>query len=135
MRSQQIDAAKDWQVFHNFQYRDAQPASGIDFRQYPVDCALREYKSAHYDHGNGIAVADIDNDGLLDLYLATQIGSNALYKNLGDGKFKNITEESDTGLADRVSVSASFADIDNDGDADLFCFSWFHPFDAMDVFF
>ena len=73
--------------FHN---EDQQPESGIDFRHYPVDCALREYKSAHYDHGNGIAVADINNDGLLDIYLATQIGSNALYQNLGNGKFKNI---------------------------------------------
>jgi hypothetical protein len=81
---------------------------------------LREYKSAHYDHGNGVAVADIDNDGLLDVYLSTQIGSNALYQNLGNGQFENITQDSKTGLADRVSVSASFADIDNDGDADLF---------------
>ena len=116
----QIDASKDWQVGHDFQYTDLQPSSGIDFRHYPVDCALREYKSAHYDHGNGVAVADIDNDGLLDVYLSTQIGSNALYQNLGNGQFENITQDSKTGLADRVSVSASFADIDNDGDADLF---------------
>jgi hypothetical protein len=119
-KKKQIDASKDWQVMHDFQYTDLQPSSGINFRHYPVDCALREYKSAHYDHGNGVAVADIDNDGLLDVYLATQIGSNALYRNLGNGQFKNITQDSETGLADRVSVSASFADIDNDGDADLF---------------
>ena len=119
-KKQQIEAAENWPVFHQFSYEDQQPESGIDFRHYPVDCALREYKSAHYDHGNGIAVADINNDGLLDIYLATQIGSNALYQNLGNGKFKNITEQTGTGLADRVSVSASFADIDNDGDADLF---------------
>ena len=59
-------------------------------------------------------------DGLLDVYLASQIGTNALYRNKGNGKFENITSGSTTGLDDRVSVSASFADIDNDGDADLF---------------
>ena len=119
-KKKQLDTAEDWSVFHDFKYTDQQPASGIDFRHIPVDCALREYKSAHYDHGNGIAIADIDGDGLLDVYLATQIGSNALYRNLGNGKFENVTEQSQLGLADRVSVSASFADIDNDGDADLF---------------
>ena len=119
-KQNQIQSSKDWPVFHDFQYTDLQPSSGVDFRHYPVDCAMREYKSAHYDHGNGVAVADINNDGLLDMYFATQVGANALYLNKGNGQFKNITEVSETGLADRVSVGASFADIDNDGDADLF---------------
>jgi hypothetical protein len=62
----------------------------------------------------------VDGDGLLDLYLLTQIGSNELWKNLGGGKFRNITEETGVGVADRISVGASFADWDNDGDSDLF---------------
>ena len=119
-KKKQIDGSKNWPIFHDFQYIDRQPESGINFRHYPVDCATREYKSAHYDHGNGVAVADIDNDGLLDLYLLSQIGTNGLYRNTGNGKFEDITPGSKTGLDDRVSVSASFADIDNDGDADLF---------------
>ena len=60
-KKKQIDSSKKWPIFHDFQYTDRQPSSGIDFRHYPVDCATREYKSAHYDHGNGVAVADIDN--------------------------------------------------------------------------
>ena len=74
----------------------------------------------HYDHGNGIAVADIDGDGLHDIYFVTQLGSNELWRNLGGGKFENVTEAAGVGLADRISVTASFADIDNDGDADLY---------------
>ena len=78
------------------------------------------HKPVHYDHGNGIAVADVDGDGLYDIYFVNQVGGNELWKNLGDGKFKNITKEAGVGLPDRISVTASFADIDNDGDQDLF---------------
>ena len=49
-----------------------------------------------------------------------QVGGNQLWKNLGGGKFKNITEEAGVGLPDRISVGAAFADVDNDGAEDLF---------------
>ena len=116
----QVANSKNWSVFHDFNFVDIQPESGIDFRHYPVDCATRNYKPAHYDHGNGIAAADINNDGKIDLYLVNQVGPNALLLNQGNGQFEDITESANVGLEDRVSVSASFADIDNDGDADLF---------------
>ena len=116
----QLATANQFNTFHNFQFRDRQPESGIHFRHFPVDCATREHKSAHYDHGNGVVIADVDNDGLLDIYFLTQAGSNELWRNLGGGKFENITKKSGTAVADRISVTASFADIDNDGDADLY---------------
>ncbi|MBI3606417.1 MAG: CRTAC1 family protein [Nitrospirae bacterium] len=62
----------------------------------------------------------MDHDGLVDLYFINQVGANALYKNLGEGRFRDITEVSHTGLGDRVGVGGAFADIDNDGDQDLF---------------
>ncbi len=74
----------------------------------------------HYDHGNGIAVADVDGDGLPDIYFTNQIGGNQLWKNLGGGRFADITKDAGVALADRISVTASFADVDNDGDEDLF---------------
>jgi hypothetical protein len=49
-----------------------------------------------------------------------QAGPNELWKNLGGGKFKNITAEAGVAVAGRISVAASFADIDNDGDPDLY---------------
>ncbi len=58
--------------------------------------------------------------GLPDIYFLNQIGGNELWKNLGNGKFRNITKEAGVALANRISVAASFADIDNDGDQDLF---------------
>lgn len=104
----------------DFAFTDQQPTSGIDFVHESVDDSLRTWKPAHYDHGNGILVADVDGDQRLDLYFLTQIGSNRLYRNLGDGRFEEMTEGSGVGLADRVSVTGAFGDYDNDGDPDLF---------------
>jgi cytochrome oxidase Cu insertion factor (SCO1/SenC/PrrC family) len=109
-----------FRVFHDFSFSDRRPESGITFVNQVVDDATRDYKAVHYDHGNGMAVADVDGDGLLDVYFVTQLGENHLYRNLGGGKFQNVTEEAGVGVGDRVSVTASFADIDNDGDADLY---------------
>ena len=65
-----------------------------------------------------MSVADVDGDGLYDLYFVTQLGSNQLWKNAGGGRFD--TESAGVGLADKIAVTASFADIDNDGDPDLY---------------
>src|SRR5215216_3553270 len=68
-------------------------------------------------YGMGAAVGDINNDGLPDLYL-TNLGSNQMYLNKGDGKFVDITKESGTDDP-RWSTSASFFDYDRDGWLDL----------------
>ena len=70
--------------------------------------------------GPGIAIADVDGDGRLDIYFVNQVGGNQLWRNLGGGRFENITAAAGVAVAGKVSVSASFADIDNDGDADLY---------------
>jgi hypothetical protein len=107
-------------VFHGFRFEDRLPGSGIGFRHQIVDDAGYDYKPVHYDHGNGIAVADVDGDGRLDLYFTTQLGRNELWRNLGGGRFEDVTGPAGVALEERVSVAASFADIDNDGDADLY---------------
>ena len=114
-------ATRGWfDVYHDFTFTDRLPESGITFVNEVVDDVKRDYKGVHYDHGNGVSVADVDGDGLHDVYFVTQLGSNHLYKNLGGGKFANITEQAGVGLAERIGVTSSFADIDNDGDQDLY---------------
>ncbi len=107
-------------VFSSFKFNDAITNSGITFRHRVVDDAAIVYKAVHYDHGNAIAVADVDLDGLHDIYFTTQTGSNELWRNLGNGRFEDVTTEAGLNVDDRIGVAASFADIDNDGDPDLY---------------
>jgi enediyne biosynthesis protein E4 len=116
----QLEAANQFKVFYRFQFKDELQRSGITFRHRVLPYAAEQYMQNHYDHGTGLAVADVDGDGLYDIYFVNQVGGNELWKNLGNGKFKNITEEAGVGLKDRISASASFADIDNSGHEDLF---------------
>jgi len=116
----QLATLDQFKVFYQFQLTDRVKESGITFVNHVVDDAAKHYKAVHYDHGSGVAVADVDGDGLYDIYFVNQVGGNQLWKNLGGGKFKNITEEAGVGLTDRVSVGASFADINNDGTQSLF---------------
>jgi enediyne biosynthesis protein E4 len=115
----QIDAANQARVFHQFQFADTLKDSGITFVHHIVEDAGKHYKAVHYDHGNGIAVADVDGDGMYDIYFVNQVGGNELWRNLGGGRFRSITTDAAVGLSDRISVTASFADTDNDGDQDL----------------
>ena len=120
LRDAQVKAAGSLSAFHDFQFTDRIAESGISFRHRIVDDAGKTYKAAHYDHGNGMAIADVDGDGRSDIYFVNQVGGNQLAKNLGGGKFQDITAAAGIGVPGKISVSASFADIDNDGDEDLY---------------
>lgn len=119
MKRRQVEASASWKVLHGFRFDDRWEASGITFEQRPVDDGARNYKAVHYDHGTGLAVADVDADGRPDLYFVNQIGGNQLWHNLGGGRFEDWTGRAGVGLAERVCVAASFGDLDNDGLPDL----------------
>ena len=116
----QLKTVTQFKVFYQFQFADRVKESGITFVNHAVEDATRHYKPVHYDHGNGIVAADVDGDGLYDIYFVNQVGGNELWKSLGGGKFKNITQDAGVGVPGRISVAAAFGDIDNDGDQDLF---------------
>jgi len=116
----QLKTVGDFRVFHDFRFHDRLEESGIRFVHRIVDDVGKHYKPVHYDHGNGVAVADVDGDGLLDIYFSTQLGPNQLWRNSGAGRFEDITQSAGVALEDRVGVTASFADIDNDADPDLY---------------
>lgn len=70
--------------------------------------------------GGGLAAADIDNDGDVDLYFVGGDGApNALYRNDGNNQFTDITAMANVGMI-HLGSGPAFADIDGDGDLDLF---------------
>ena len=116
----QIASAAQLAVGHDFHFTDRIGASGITFRLQASTDVGRFYTANHYDHGAAVAVADVDGDGRLDLFFANQAGASALYRNLGGGRFEDITERSGVRITGRACTGVAFADIDNDGDADLY---------------
>ena len=69
--------------------------------------------------GGGVAMGDVDGDGLTDVFLARTEGPSALYRNLGQWRFEDITAAAGVAAAERHSSGAAFADIEGDGDLDL----------------
>jgi hypothetical protein len=71
-----------------------------------------------YGH-QGVAVGDYDGDGLEDFYVCQPGGlSNRLFRNLGDGRFEDVSEKAGVDVLDATSMTL-FADIDNNGTQDL----------------
>ena len=71
-----------------------------------------------YGH-NGVSLADIDGDGLDDLYVCQPAGlPNRLYRNHGDGTFEDVTDSSGLGILESTAC-ALFADFNHDGHQDV----------------
>lgn len=84
-------------------------------------------------YGMGVAVADLDGDGLPEVFLSA-VGEDRLFRNLGGGRFADITAEAGVaGEAGDWSSSALFFDYDRDGQLDLFVLNyvrWSREIDA-----
>ena len=108
---------------------DATEEAGIHFKH---SNGKTEHKHIIETMGSGVVFFDYDTDGDADLYFVNsgsipqtrqaaqqaQLG-NVLYRNEGDGRFTDVTEMSGAGNT-RYGMAAAAADIDNDGDADLY---------------
>lgn len=120
---------------HGFYLQEVSQASGINFKhEAPVlDAKLEPIMPEVASMGASVSIVDFDHDGWQDIYVVNSaIGSkNALYRNLGNGTFKDVAGE--LGIADvnqdgtGVSTGAVWGDYDNDGYEDMFLIKWGRP--------
>jgi hypothetical protein len=92
-------------------------ATGIQFTNF---ISIERYKPNQILlNGCGVATGDVDRDGLCDIYLCRLEGDNALYRNLGNWRFENITARGGVGCPGLDASGALLADFDGDRDLDL----------------
>jgi hypothetical protein len=68
----------------------------------------------------GMCAGDYDGDGLTDFYVTSPVGGGRLFRNEGNFRFRDVTAEAGVHDPNMQGSGATFADVDNDGDLDLY---------------
>ncbi len=95
--------------------------SGLDFVNTVKDTeelSILDY--LYFYNGGGVAVGDINGDGLPDIYFTSNLGKNKLYLNKGDLKFEDITEKAGVEGNSDWNTGVVMADVNGDGLLDIY---------------
>ena len=95
--------------------------TGIQFNNKIVDGPLENsFLFRNFYNGGGVAIGDINNDGLADVMLTSNMGENKLYLNKGEMQFEDISVSSGLKQDSMWSTGVTFVDINNDGLLDIY---------------
>jgi len=95
--------------------------TGIDFvNQVDYTDDFNPYIYKNFYNGGGVAIGDINNDGLSDIFFCGNLQPNKLYLNKGNFQFEDITKESSVASKGVWSTGVSFVDINGDGYLDIY---------------
>ena len=97
------------------------PNTGIVFNNVVEDQKLdNSFLFRNFYNGGGVAIGDINNDGLPDVFLTSNMGTNKLFLNKGNFKFEDITSTAGFRQDSMWSTGVVFVDINNDGWLDIY---------------
>lgn len=95
--------------------------TGVDFvNRIPEGPDMNSHVYEYFYNGGGVAVGDINNDGLPDLYFTSNIYNNKLYLNKGDLKFEDITTQAEVAGSKGWTTGTCMADVNADGWLDIY---------------
>jgi hypothetical protein len=95
--------------------------TGINFRNDVADGKKENsFLFRNFYNGGGVAIGDINNDGLPDVFFTSNMGDNKLYLNKGNFKFDDITAKAGFRQDSMWSTGVVFVDINNDGWLDIY---------------
>jgi hypothetical protein len=96
-------------------------STGIDFVNNVIDGEkFNIFTYRNYYNGAGVAIGDINNDGLPDIYFTANQQKNKLYLNKGNFVFEDITEKAGVGGTKAWSTGVTMADVNGDGFLDIY---------------